>query len=105
MRIAGHEALNIVRHDNAVREGGLVTQGKSPEATASAAISGTDRVELSARVRDIQRIQEVLQQTPEVREDRVAEAKTALQSGTLSLGGAELTPKLFATLRHTGLGT
>lgn len=105
MRITGYEALNSARHDNVVREGGPVTQGKSPAVTVSTVISGPDRVELSARVRDIQRIQEVVQQTPEMREDRIAEAKTALQSGTLSLGGAELTPKLLATLRHTDVGT
>ena len=104
MRIAGHEALNILRHDNAVRGGGQVTQGKSPEETASAEISGIDRVELSSRARDIQRIQDVLRQTPEIREDRVAEAKAALHSGTLYLGGADLTPKLLATLHHTDLG-
>jgi len=104
MRIAGHEALNSVRQDNAIREGGQVTQGKFREETASTASAGADRLELSSRARTIRRIQEILGQTPEIREDRVAEARAALKSGTLDLGGTALTPKLLATLRTTSLG-
>ncbi|HEY7494439.1 MAG TPA: flagellar biosynthesis anti-sigma factor FlgM [Candidatus Tectomicrobia bacterium] len=104
MRIAGHGSLNGIRQDNAIREGGQVTQGKFREATASPENAGADRIELSSRARTIRRIQEILGQTPEIREDRIAEARAALKSGTLYLGGTALTPKLLATLRPTSLG-
>jgi hypothetical protein len=52
----------------------------------------------------IRRIQKILGQTPEIREDRVAEVKVALQSGMLDLGGTALMPKLLATLRTTSRG-
>jgi flagellar biosynthesis anti-sigma factor FlgM len=104
MRIAGHEALNSVRQENAIREGGQVIQGKLREETASAESASVDRVELSSHARTIRRIQEILGQTPEVREDRVAKAKAALKSGTLDLGGMVLMPKLLATLPTTSQG-
>ena len=104
MRIAGHEALNSVRQDNAIREGGQVSQGKFREATASTKDAAADRIELSSRARTIRRIQEILGQIPEIREDRVAEAKAALKNGTLYLDGTTLTPKLLATLRTTSQG-
>jgi anti-sigma28 factor (negative regulator of flagellin synthesis) len=46
----------------------------------------------------------MLGQIPEIREDRVAEAKAALKNGTLYLDGTTLTPKLLATLRTTSQG-
>jgi flagellar biosynthesis anti-sigma factor FlgM len=104
MRIAGRETLNSVRQDNAIREGGQVTQGQFREETARTQSAGADRIELSSRARTIRRIQEILGQTPEIREDRVAEARAALKNGMLYLGGTALTQKLLATLRTTSLG-
>jgi flagellar biosynthesis anti-sigma factor FlgM len=103
MRITGHEALNSVRQENAIREGGQVIQGKFREERARTGSAGADRIELSSRARTMRRIQEIVGQTPEIREDRVAEAKAALKSGTLDLGGIALMPKLLATLRTTSL--
>jgi flagellar biosynthesis anti-sigma factor FlgM len=104
MRITGHEALNSVGQDNAIRESGQVIHGKFRQDTTGMERAAVDRIELSSRARTIRRIQEILGQTPEIREDRVAEARAALKSGTLDLGGRALMPKLLATLRTTSRG-
>jgi anti-sigma28 factor (negative regulator of flagellin synthesis) len=53
------------------------------------------------RDRDIQRAKQVIEETPEIREERVAAAKRALQAGTLNLHGEELAEKLLHDPLHT----
>lgn len=52
------------------------------------------------RDRDIQRARQVVEETPEIREERVAAAKCALQAGKLNLRGEELAEKLLCDPLH-----
>ena len=54
----------------------------------------------SDRDRAIQRAKQIVEETPEIREDRVAAAKRALQAGTLNLHGEELAEKLLHDPLH-----
>jgi anti-sigma28 factor (negative regulator of flagellin synthesis) len=57
------------------------------------------------RDRHVQRARRTVEETPEVREERVAAAKRALQAGTLKLRGEELVEKLLCDpLHHPDLG-
>jgi len=96
MRIDGQEVANSTRRpDNAVRNN-TVSHAKSSEGVDnSSEVSTSDKVELSSQARNIQRAQEVAQEAPEIRADRVEQARRALQSGALNLNGQDLAAKLL----------
>lgn len=54
-----------------------------------------------SRSRDIRYAQEIVQETPEIREERVAAAKLALRNGTLTLRGKDLADKLLNDPLHS----
>src|SRR5262245_19456175 len=60
-------------------------------------VEGTqvDKPGLSYRERLIQQAKQAVEVAPEVREDRVAAMKRALQNGTLNLRGKDLAEKLL----------
>lgn len=47
-----------------------------------AASTVTERVDLSARAKDIRQVKQLLEQVPEVREDKVQELKRQIDSGS-----------------------
>jgi anti-sigma28 factor (negative regulator of flagellin synthesis) len=55
---------------------------------------------LSTRTRNIQQLRKIVDEAPEIREDRVAAAKQALQAGVLELRGKELAEKLLREILH-----
>ena len=61
---------------------------------------GVGRKTLSTRARKIQQLRKIVDEAPEIREDRVAAAKQALQAGVLELRGEELAEKLLRELLH-----
>jgi negative regulator of flagellin synthesis FlgM len=95
MRISAHDQHNVIQPQNTVRENGEVARSTATEGKDSAEGVSADRVELSSRAQDIQRARDIAQQAPEVREDRIAAAKRALESGELKLSGADLAEKLL----------
>ena len=95
MRITSQDTTNAPRPENAVRSN-AVSRTKAAEGVEhSSEVSSADKVELSSQARDIQRAQEVAQEAPEIRADRVEEARRALQNGTLNLHGKDLADKLL----------
>ncbi|RMF90856.1 MAG: flagellar biosynthesis anti-sigma factor FlgM [Nitrospinota bacterium] len=101
MRISGNDPI---RNDPVVHGSNQVAKDLQAQQERSARIAGTepDKVEFSARARDIQRIKEVLAQTPEVRQDRIEAARKALESGTLNLQGKDLAERIILdTLQNT----
>jgi hypothetical protein len=52
------------------------------------------------RDRDIQRAKQIIENTPEIREGRVAAAKCALRAGMLNLHGEDLAEKLLHDPLH-----
>jgi flagellar biosynthesis anti-sigma factor FlgM len=104
MRISGHEAINHpAQTDHIMRETRAVARGTLGEqrCQASPAAAETDKVELSSRGKDAQRIQEVLHNTPEIRQGRVSTAKCTVETGTLNLSGADLADKILLDPLHS----
>jgi anti-sigma28 factor (negative regulator of flagellin synthesis) len=67
--------------------------------------SEMDQLEPSYWERLLQRAKKAAEEAPDIREDRVAAMKRALQNGTLTLGGKDLAEKLLReTLRNSDLG-
>jgi flagellar biosynthesis anti-sigma factor FlgM len=101
MRIPGQDMTNNPRRIENVGRNTETSRSKSPESIENSGEVGTsDRVELSSRSRDIQRAREVAQDAPEIRADKVAAARRALQSGHLNLQGQDLADKLLKDALH-----
>jgi flagellar biosynthesis anti-sigma factor FlgM len=64
----------------------------------------TEQTEPSYWDRLIQQVKRAVKEAPEVREDRVAAMKRALQNGTLNLHGTELADKLLDATRNDSAG-
>jgi hypothetical protein len=97
MRIIGPEVLPyLVRPDSQVQDGGEVGRRTSTRPLHIAPTVSVDHVELSSHARDVQRLHQLIRDTPEVRAPRVAEAQHALTTQTLPLDGQTLAPKLLA---------
>lgn len=56
----------------------------------------TDGVELSARWRDVQHAQQIVEDTPEVRDELLVHIRQALATGDLTLAGAAVAEKLLS---------
>jgi hypothetical protein len=56
----------------------------------------TDGVELSARWRDVQHTQQIVEDAPEVRDELVVHTRQVLATGDLTLVGAALAEKLIS---------
>ena len=59
-------------------------------------LQATDAVALSARLQDVQRTQQIVQESPEVRQDLVYNARQALAAGELTLASDVLAEKLIS---------
>lgn len=96
MRVAGYEAAHQpVRPENVVRESGDIAQKTPVRGRQSVEGAATDTVAWSSGAREAERIYEVIQQTPEVRHERIAEAQQALADGMLVLQGQVLADKVI----------
>lgn len=65
--------------------------GSSPVAGESSPLGGAAAtVDVSATSQDIQHVQKVLSRLPDVREDRVAALKSAIESGAYKVSGEDI---------------
>ncbi|MDZ7642555.1 MAG: flagellar biosynthesis anti-sigma factor FlgM [Desulfurivibrio sp.] len=74
---------------------------KRPEATAASKPGGGmqgDRVNLSAGTQDVQKIKEVLAQTPEVRVERIKALKDQIERGEYQVDAHAVADRMLATL-------
>jgi anti-sigma-28 factor FlgM len=96
MRIVGAEVLpHLIRPESCVQEGHEIHQTASQQTSRHTLASTADHVELSFRARDVQRFQQLVQDTPEIREARVVEVQRALSERLLPLDGHIVAPKLI----------
>jgi flagellar biosynthesis anti-sigma factor FlgM len=65
-------------------------------ASTGTLLQATDTVALSARLQDIQHARQIVQESPEVREDLVDDARQALAVGALMLESDVLAEKLIS---------
>lgn len=73
-------------------------QAEREKQAAAEQSQATDKVELSAASRDIQKIQEVLKNTPDVRAEKVQELKSKIESGQYKVDGREIANKMISSL-------
>jgi flagellar biosynthesis anti-sigma factor FlgM len=71
------------------------TAATSEKKEVKKASAGTEKVEISARSREIDRLKQELSALPEVRSDRVALAKQLLQQGTYHPDSSVVAQKLM----------
>jgi Anti-sigma-28 factor, FlgM len=101
MRSIGSAVLPyLVRPDSLVQEGGEDLRGRPRETVWHSSTTTADRLELSLQAREIQRLHQFIQDTPEIREPRVVEAQQALTARTLPLDGYTLASKLISEALH-----
>ena|GEM_PF-2532210 len=86
---------NAQRPENTARSNEVAGTKSSKDVEKSNEAVASDRVDLSAQARDIQRAREVAQGAPEIRADKVEAARRAVQSGNLNLKGEDLAEKLL----------
>ena len=86
---------NAQRPENTARSNEVARTKSSKDAEKGNEAVASDRVDLSAQARDIQRAREVAQGAPEIRADKVEAARRAVQSGNLNLKGEDLAEKLL----------
>ena len=55
----------------------------------------SDRIELSVRSREIQHLDELIQSTPDVRENKVEEIRSAIESGTYNVRAEKIADKIL----------
>ena len=95
MRINQDTPKNIQRPEHVVRSSEVGRTESLEDVEHSNEVTASDKVELSSQARDIQRAREVAQDAPEVRADKVEEARRALHSGKLNLKGQDLAEKIM----------
>ncbi|MDI6789973.1 MAG: flagellar biosynthesis anti-sigma factor FlgM [Thermodesulfobacteriota bacterium] len=92
---AKENVAQYVQNNQAAQETRQVEREKQAAAEQSQA---TDKVELSAASRDIQKIQEVLKNTPDVRAEKVQELKSKIESGQYRVDAREIANKMVSNL-------
>lgn len=65
---------------------------KTGEASAN---SGSDRIELSVRSREIQHLDELVRSTPDIREAKVEQIRSAVESGTYNVKAEKIADKII----------
>ena len=57
--------------------------------------SPTEKVKLSHRARDIQKIREIVEATPEIRTDKVGQLKREIETGTYSVNAEKVAERML----------
>jgi negative regulator of flagellin synthesis FlgM len=57
--------------------------------------SDSDRLELSVRSREISHLEELIQSTPDVREDRVSQVRSQIERGTYNIKAEKIAEKII----------
>ena len=71
----------------------VINEGAKP--VSGGATVATERVDLSAEAKDFQRIKQILDETPEVREEKVRELKDRIESGNYTVDSGKVAAKML----------
>ncbi len=74
------------------------TVGRQGGSRAGAASPGTDNISLSSQARLLQKASQVIAQTPEVRSEKVAAIKAAVQNGTYQVEPRQVANSMIAQM-------
>lgn len=84
-----------IKTDNKIQKSSSVAAESAVR--KSSAVAG-DRVELSSGSRDVLKMQEILQETPEVRKEKVDELKRQIEEGTYQVDSHQVADKMMWSL-------
>ena len=68
---------------------------RAPKPGDEAPRLGSDRIELSVRSREIRHLDELIQSTPDVREFKVEQIRSAIESGTYNVKAEKIADKIL----------
>lgn len=88
---------NYTPIDSLVQRGGIETDNRRAQGSQGEK-QLEERVEISARAREIQRIKTILEEMPEVRMEKVEEIRAMLQKGQYKVDLEALSEKLLEAL-------
>ena len=71
----------------------VINEGAKP--VSGGATVATERVDLSAEAKDFQRIRQILDETPDVREEKVRELKDRIESGNYTVDSGKVAAKML----------
>jgi negative regulator of flagellin synthesis FlgM len=89
------DAISQIQTDNKISSK-KKSQGVNDAIPSAAA--GRDRVELSSGSLDVQKIQEILQETPDIRLDKIQELKEKIEKGEYHVDSLQLADKMLMSL-------
>ncbi len=89
------DAISQIQTDNKIS-----SKKKSQDVNDAipSAAAGRDRVELSSGSLDVQKIQEILQETPDIRLDKIQELKEKIEKGEYHVDSLQLADKMLMSL-------
>jgi len=89
------DAISQIRTDNQVE----VKKARRADAgAASAGPSAADKVDLSSTSRDVQKMKEILEQTPPMRMEMIESLKKQIDEGTYRIDARDIADKMMADL-------
>ncbi len=95
-KIRGLSAAEQVAPIKGSSSNAVVTDKQSESAgTSAAAVQSSDQVTLTSSARSLQKIEEVIAQTPVVNASKVASVKQAVSSGTYQVDSGRVADKLL----------
>jgi negative regulator of flagellin synthesis FlgM len=92
----GNTAQSIqqyVKSDSIKGESEKTTGSSTPTPTA------TEKVDLSANAKEIQRIKQIVDQTPEIRQEKVLDLKRQIEGGAYTINSGGIADKMLAGSR------
>jgi len=94
MEINGNNSL--VNLNASVQKLDLQQQNqRSPKTGEESSASGNDRIELSVRGREIQQLDALIRSTPDIREAKVEEVRSAIENGTYNVKAEKIADKIL----------
>lgn len=88
------DALQQIRTDNKVE----VKKSRKAEEAGGPGTAPTDKVELSSGSRDVQKMQEILAETPPIRTELVESLKQQIEKGEYQVDSRDIADKMMETL-------
>jgi negative regulator of flagellin synthesis FlgM len=94
MEINGNNSL--VNLNASVQKLDLQQQNqRSPKTGEGSSTSGNDRIELSVRGREIQQLNALIRSTPDIREAKVEQVRSAIENGTYNVKAEKIADKIL----------
>ncbi len=88
------DAISQIRTDNKVE----AKKAQKSDEVSSAGAAPTDKVQLSSGSKDVQKMKEILNQTPEMRMEMIESLKQEINAGTYKVDSREIADRMLDDL-------